>query len=188
MIGAYNRKFTSEDLSVSVIDAATGLQTVTLSVSPLSSEHDFGKAVAVSGTTAVVGAPKPVPYGVLTAADAGAACVFDTEMGLQTVQLLADESLPHPTFGSAVAVSGKSALVAAPEDTYRSIESGVVHIFDTVSGEQTHKLTPDAGYERDNQFFGSSVALSGTIDVIGAPMRRARLTSLTRAWASNWKC
>ena len=121
---------------------------------------DFGGSVAVSGTTVVVGAPAYPYY-------AGRAYVF-TKSGSgwqQAAELKGSDTAAGDLFGSAVAITGTTALVGA--DSHAK-ESGRVYVFaETGTGwKQTAEL---AGSDSSGMaFFGSSVAISGTIAVVGA--------------------
>ena len=72
----------------------------------------FGWSVAVSGTTAIVGASSHDENGT----DSGSAYLFDTTTGQQIVELLADDGAPHDHFGFSVAISGTTAIVGAAGD------------------------------------------------------------------------
>lgn len=133
-------------------------------------EDEFGWSVAVSGNTGLVGAPQH-------SADAGdsregAAYVFvrsGTGWTLEQKLVAADPSA-HSSFGRAVAVSGDTALVGAPEEAVGDAYSqGAVYVF-TRSGTtwtQQARLTAPALHDQDG--FGAALALSGDTAVIGAP-------------------
>ena len=57
-------------------------------------------------------------------------------------------------------------LVGADGDTENGSFSGSAYVFDAVTGAELHKLVPSDGAPED--YFGFSVALSGTTAVIGA--------------------
>lgn len=72
----------------------------------------FGRAVALSGDTALVGAPRDDDEGT----GAGAAYVFVRSGGVWTEQakLVASDGVEFASFGTSVALSGDTALVGAP--------------------------------------------------------------------------
>src|SRR5262249_27236492 len=101
----------------------------------------FGRSVAISGTTAVVGAPGwPNPCGWNIVA-IGRVYVYACANGVwtETAELLADDGVPHDMFGSSVAIDGTTIAVGAP-----TLEAqGSVYVFDQdASGawSQTQKL------------------------------------------------
>ena len=132
----------------------------------------FGRSVAVSGDTAMVGA-----VGDDTAADlAGAVYVFARDEGGagnwgEVGKLTASDAQANDGLGSSVAFSGDTAVVAALGDDAGGSNAGAAYIFGRDQGgvdnwgEVTKLTASDA--QKDDQF-GSSVALSGDTAVVGA--------------------
>jgi hypothetical protein len=121
----------------------------------------FGSSLAISGSTAIIGA-----WG----AQGGAGLVYvyvrsGTKWKLQT--MLSDpDGKPLDGFGEAVALWGKTVLVSA---TGVHDYAGAVYVY-TRSGShwRRHASLPDP-HGAPNDQFGTSVALSGAQAVIGAP-------------------
>jgi hypothetical protein len=67
--------------------------------------------------------------------------------------------------GSSVATDCIHTVVGAPDDDIHGINSGVVKVFDSSSGALLHVIPNPS--PRDNERFGSSVAISGTRVVVG---------------------
>ncbi len=124
----------------------------------------FGSSVAISGSTGIVGSNSIDDFGF--AVNPGSAYLFDTTTGLQLAKLLPNDGMLGDFFGSAVAISGTTAIVGAPFDDDNGAISGSAYRFDTITGLQTAKLLPSDG--RADQRFGVSVAISGTTAIIGA--------------------
>jgi len=122
----------------------------------------FGWSVALSGDTAVVGAPF---HPVGGAASEGAAYVFTRSDGVWTQQqeLTASDGAAGDQFGKAVALSGDTAVVGAPWN------EGAAYVFTRSDGDWTqHELSePDGSHDG----FGSAVAVSGDTAVVSAPGR-----------------
>ena len=116
---------------------------------------NFGVSVAISGTTAVVGAWHDNDNGPYS----GSAYLFDTTTGRQIAKLLATDGAAVDEFGFSVAISGATAIVGAILDDDNGTESGSAYLFDTTTGRQLFKLLPDDGAAIDR--FGLSVAISG---------------------------
>jgi hypothetical protein len=122
----------------------------------------FGRAIALSGTEAVVGAPEQ------GAGEPGAAYLFNVTTGA-TVQL----SLPYSTgnyggFGSAVAIDGSEALVGDPFGFgYDLAAGGAAYLFSVPSGSLLGYYFSPNGVNYGE--FGNSVAISGISAVVGAP-------------------
>lgn len=85
----------------------------------------------------------------------------------QLAELTASDGAAGDNFGGAVAISGNTAVVGAPDALLRIGHGGVAYVFGGSGGtwNQVAKLTPSDG---SNQF-GASVAISGSTVVIGAP-------------------
>ena len=132
----------------------------------------FGAAVALSGDTALVGAPVAKVVGQ---ASMGAAYVFTRSAGIWTARQKLTPSDPAAIddFGDAVALSGDTALVGTwfhPGEG-GTPEVGAAYVFVRVADRpvwiQQAKLTAADGAEGDH--FGWSVALSAEAALIGAP-------------------
>jgi len=124
--------------------------------------YHFGISIAVDGTVVLVGAYADDDHGDAS----GSAYLFDAVTGGQIHKLLPEDGSAHDTFGCAVAISGTIAVVAAQRDGDNGDRSGSVYVFDATTGEQTFKLVPDDGETYD--YFGHSVAISGTTVIVGA--------------------
>lgn len=70
--------------------------------------------------------------------------------------------------GNCTAMSPKYALAGASQAGDTAVNQGAVQVFDTVTGNWLRKLLPP-GTMTQNYFFGTSVAVSGNIAVVGAP-------------------
>ncbi|MFI5299181.1 MAG: hypothetical protein ACHREM_13880 [Polyangiales bacterium] len=123
----------------------------------------FGESVSIRGSTALIGAPGNATSGV-----AGAAFVFSKSGAAwtQTAKLLpiGGATLGH-NFGGAVALDGAIAIVS---DSANNSGTGAAYVF-TESGStwtQSAKLLSTDG--ATNDYFGSSVSLSGNTALIGA--------------------
>lgn len=84
----------------------------------------------------------------------------------ENTKLLPSDGVAGDGFGHSVAISGTTALAGAVFDDLNGTESGSAYLFDTTTGQQIAKLIPSDGAEWDR--FGFSVAISGTMAVVGA--------------------
>jgi hypothetical protein len=161
VVGAYGKNSNTGAAYVFTRSGSTWSQRAKLPATGVAAGDYFGWSVAVSGSTAVVGAPSTSP-------NTGAAYVF-TGSGstwTQRAKLTATDAAPGDSFGYAVALSGSTAVVGAP---YKNSNTGAVYVF-TGSGStwsQQARLTAADGAAGDD--FGLSVALSGSTAVVGAP-------------------
>ncbi|HEV3363408.1 MAG TPA: FG-GAP repeat protein, partial [Acidimicrobiia bacterium] len=129
---------------------------------------EFGWSVAVSGDTAVVGAP----YDDAAGGADGAARVFVRSGTTWTQQALLTGSHPvnaFDEFGWSVAVSGDTAVVGAPRDEDKGVNTGSASVFvrSGTTWALQAKLTAADAAPNDN--FGYSVAVSGDTAIVGAP-------------------
>jgi nucleoside-specific outer membrane channel protein Tsx len=156
-------------------------QTAELKGSDTVTGNEFGFSVGISGTTAIVGA-------WVHDKAAGRAYVFSkTATGWeQTAELKGSDTVTGDDFGGSVAISGNIAIVGA----YGYATSvGRAYVFaKTVSGwKQVAELKGSDTVAGD--YFGSSVAVSGTIAVVGAPghAKAAGRAYVFTKTASGWK-
>jgi DNA-binding beta-propeller fold protein YncE len=138
----------------------TGQQLAELKGSDTVAGDWFGTSVAVSGSTAMVGAPGH-------ADKAGRAYVFtETATGWQqAAELKGSDTVAGDLFGGDVAVSGATAVVGA---TRHANYAGRAYVFTkTASGWQQVAELEGSDTVADD-LFGWSVAVSGTTVVVGA--------------------
>jgi hypothetical protein len=134
----------------------------------------FGNAVSLSGNTVLVGSP-----GHPSGQQYGAAYVYvEPQSGwanmTETAELTASNSQPFDSFGTAVLLSGGTALIGAPSVSYPSSNwpPGSAYIFrKPASGWKSTssfdaELTSADGFSGDN--FGEAVALGGNAAMVGA--------------------
>jgi hypothetical protein len=122
----------------------------------------FGGEVAISGSTALVGALGNDDAG----SDSGSAYLFDATTGNQILKLSASDADVEDWFGVSVAISGATALVGAWRNDDAGSDSGSAYLFDVATGSQIAKLTASDADAED--FFGVSVAVSGSTALVGA--------------------
>ena len=128
-------------------------------------DDQFGASVSISGDTLVVGAPTHDAPG----ADSGAAWIY-TRSGM--TWSLQQKLAPGPAlsqFGSAVSVSGDTAIIGATEDDSAASNAGAAYVYTRSGSTWTQAQQLVAGDAFSNDRFGASIALSGGAVVIGAP-------------------
>ncbi len=150
-------------------------QTAEIEGSDTVANDSFGSSVAISGTTAIVGAYLANRAYVFTQTPTG---------WKQTAELEGSDTVANDSFGSSVAISGTTAVVGESGDPFSN-----AYVFtQTPTGwQQTAELSDSDEEEGDS--FGSSVAISGTTAVVGASGHsdsagRAYLFTQT---ATGWK-
>lgn len=144
---------------VFVRSGTTWSQQAKLTASDAENGDEFGISVAISGSTAVVGA-------ALESSDAGAAYVF-VRAGEEWSQKAELKGSPNARFGYSVSISNAIVVVGAPEFP----DTGSAYVFVPQGGTwvQQAELTASDGASFD--YFGVSVAISRRIVVVGADDR-----------------
>jgi len=125
----------------------------------------LGYSLASDGKLIISGAPGDDDNG----SNSGSAYVFDVATGQQLLKLLPTDGSPDDSFGRSVALSGNLAVVGAYLDNDYGMDSGSAYVFDLTTGQELFKLNADN--ERAGDRFGYSVALSGSLAVIGSPYK-----------------
>ncbi len=120
----------------------------------------FGISVAISGTTAVVGASSQ-------AGGAGRAYVFAEadDRWRQVAELQGSTAHLGAEFGTSVAISGTTVLVGANGDP---TGGGRAYVFAEARGAWRQVAVLKGSDTAMNDYFGSDVAVSGTTAVVGA--------------------
>jgi hypothetical protein len=121
---------------------------------------NFGSSVAVSGSTAVVGAFDH-------AKKAGRAYVFTNTAGVwkETAELKGSDTTAGDFFGYSVAISGTTAIVGAENIANKA---GAAYVLTKTSAAWPQVAEVEGSDTAAGDWFGSSVAISGTTAVVGA--------------------
>jgi len=171
IVGDTRSTFLEPDLvgAVYLFDTTTGEELMKLTASDASAGDNFGSSVAMSGTIAIIGAV----YDDHAGNRSGSAYLFDTTTGEELFKLIASDAAAEDNFGRSVAISGTTAIVGA--NKYGGDSAGSAYLFDTVTGKELFKLTAPAspGGGAVGNWFGESVAISGTTALVGMPFDEA---------------
>jgi len=129
----------------------------------------FGTAIMIDGDTAVIGALGATVNGH---SNQGAAYVFKEAGGAwsQVAKLVADDGAANNYFGQAAAIAGDNIVVGAYGATVNgNALQGAAYVYSNIGGTWTFvkKLVADDAV--GGEFFGRSVAMSGTRALVGAP-------------------
>ena len=143
--------------------AELGDQLFKLIPTDTAANDNVGYSVAISGNTAIAGAPLDNHVGL----DNGSAYLFDVITGDPLTKLTASDAADDDWFGWSVAADGNTAIVGAIGDADAGLFTGSAYLFDLTTSDELFKLTASDG--ADDDFFGFSVAISGNIAIIGAP-------------------
>ena len=184
IVGAYGEDGPSDSASTSgaayifdITNASGDIKPIArLRPSDAAGNDRFGWSVAISGTNATVGAYyEDGPSN--SASNSGAAYIFDITSASGEMKpiarLRASDAEANDYFGYSVSISGNSAVVGAYYEWGPSNSlayAGAAYIFDitNVSGDMKPIARLRASDARSSDYFGSSVAISGTKAIVGA--------------------
>ena len=148
----------SEVAKLTAADATTGV--------------DFGRSVAISEGTIVVGAPWDDENGFRS----GSAYLFEKDPGglqwIQVIKLTANDASEDDQFGTSVAIDGDTVVIGAHWDDDLGDRSGSAYVFHRNAGGlngwgQVAKLVASDAAEKEN--FGERVGIHADTIVVGAP-------------------
>ena len=127
-------------------------------------DETFGSALALSGNTALVATVGWFdPFGRVDVYDRGAG-------GWSRSGSLDDPVFASQTyFGFSIAIDGDTALVGAPYDRFGGPLTGAVHVYQRTGSTWTHVDKWTASDASTLAQFGSTVAISGNLALVGAP-------------------
>lgn len=165
------------------------VQQAYLKASNTGGNDQFGNAVAISGDTLVVAAFREASSttGVNSTPDddssfAGAAYVYARSNGIWQPEayLKPSNTDDQDRFGLSVAISGNTIVIGAPEEDSGSngvnsnsneaaSNAGAAYVFRRSGGVWTQEAYLKASNSGANDQFGTSVAISGNVIVVGAP-------------------
>jgi len=168
VVGAHGDDGSAGSAYVFVRSGGAWTEQQKLTASDADTGDQFGRSVAVSGDTAVVGA-----YTDDTSAgsNAGSAYVFVRSGGAWTEQqkLTASDAVENDELGWSVAVSGDTVVAGAWfDDTPAGTSAGSAYVFVRSGGAWTEQQKLTASDAAANDQLGSSVAVSGDTVVAGA--------------------
>ncbi len=148
--------------------ATSGALISSFSSPSIQSDEEFGYAVAITGVTAVIGAPFETADGFLSA---GHAWIINTTTDA-SIKLTSYSPQTEGFFGFSVAIDAATVVVGAPAESYFGFATaGNVYTFVTGNGTLRSIISstdPTAGGA-----FGRSVAIHGAMAAAGAPGEEA---------------
>ncbi len=132
----------------------------------------FGNAIALDGSTAVIGADGATVGGQT---ERGAAYVFrhDGSRWIEVAKLLAGDGGPGENFGWSVALSGNRVLVGAPKAQTAGNPRGAAYLFADAGGTWSQVQKIRGVDTRDHDAFGYRVAFADANLVVSAQLAGA---------------
>ena len=136
----------------------------------------FGRSVAISGDTVVIGADEADGAVV----NSGAVYVYTRTADnswIEQAKLTASDGSQGDQFGESVAIAGDTIVVGAYKHDEHGPESGAVYVYTRTGSAWTQqaKLTASDAFAGDQ--FGRSVAIDGDTIVVGADNANGAATS-----------
>lgn len=141
----------------------TWVYRATLTANDRESSDYFGKSVAISGNTVVIGCPDENSRN-------GAAYVFEGSGSSwnQTQKLTLSASIQYSEFGNAVGIKGDQIIVGASDFTGSLSREGAAYIFEKTNGTWTQTAALTSPNAVQYGYFGQSVAMDENTAVVGA--------------------
>jgi len=186
-IGADQHNGAQGAVYVFSLSGHTWNQTQELTASDGAAGDEFGYSVSIANGEILVGAPFHTVGGHSTEGDA---YVFVVQGGTwtQSQELTSTDGTANDSFGTAVAVSGSTAVVSAPNHTVgTNTHQGVAYVFvdAAASWSQSAELSSTDGASGDD--FGLALSLSGATVVVGAMYHSVSgLANEGAAYVFNW--
>ena len=150
--------------SVYVYDLLNGrwTESAKLTASDGANSDNFGSSVALSGNRLLVGA--------YADDDRGSVYVYDYhgQGDWHETKLTASDVAAFDYFGTSVALSGDRLLVGAYGDDDNGYDAGAVYVYDRDLEEHWHETKLIASDGAPADYFGTAVALSGDLVLVGA--------------------
>ena len=175
VIGAYGKTVGSNAAQgaayvFDISNPASPVQKAEITASDGAASDHFGRSVAVSGNTTVIGAYSKAVGGH---SSQGAAYIFDISnpaSPVQKAEITSSDGAANDNFGVSVAVFGNIAIIGAYYKAFGPYpQMGAAYVFDfsnPSSPVQTAELRPSDSHVYD--YFGSSVAVYGDGALIAA--------------------
>lgn len=130
----------------------------------------FGYSVALSGTTALIGAINALGFG---AASPGSVYIWELDFGTwsNSAELQASDASVGDFFGNSVSLDSTNSrfIVGAPNKAFNSNEYGAAYAFARIGGTWTQQTELTGAQISPGSVFGLSVAIDGTTILVGAP-------------------
>ncbi len=146
-----------------------------LTASDAAGGDGFGRSVAISDDTILIGAGGNDDAGSAS----GSAYVFERDQDWgEIIKILASDAATDDHFGDAVAISGNTIVIGAEANDDAGSNSGSAYVFERDQGEidnwvEVTKLTASDAAETDR--FGNAVAISENTIVVGSRLDDAQL-------------
>ena len=141
--------------------------------------QSLGESVATDGGYIVAGAPDDSSQ----AASSGVVKIFDSSSGALLYTIPNPSPAQSDFFGVSVAISGTLVVVGASGDDTGATDTGSAYVYDLSSGTPTVPVaTLNNPSPAATDSFGSSVAISGTVVVVGASLHDTGATNAGSAY------
>ena len=169
IVGAYNDDDDGSSSGSAYIftrSGSTWTEQAKLTASDAAAGDYFGRAVVVSGDTAIVGAYTDDDDG----SNSGSAYIFARSGSSWTEQakLTASDAAAGDNFGFALEVSGDTAIIGAFNDDDDGSNSGSAYIFTRSGSTWTEQAKLTASDAAAGDYFGRAVSVSGDTALAGA--------------------
>lgn len=139
--------------SVYLFDAVSGEEIMEIFADDGESNDYFGREVLIEDGRLYVSAVRDGVNGP----SSGSVYVFDVQTGAELMRIIPDDGERVDVFGSSIAIENGVLVVACPRSDERGADSGVIYLFDAITGEEHGRFAASNGAESD--WLGYSIAI-----------------------------
>ena len=147
------------------LDGAGWIEEAKLTASDGAANDTFGASVAISGSFALIGAPRDN-------LEAGSAYVFEFNGAnwVERAKLTPPDPVPHGSFGESVSIDSEISVIGAPGAQSGALPAcGAVYVYRSAGENWLQEAKLIASDAATGDFFGKRVSIAGNVAVVGAP-------------------
>ena len=139
--------------SVYLFDAVSGEEIMEIYADDGEEDDYFGREVLIEDGRLYVSAVRDGVNGP----SSGSVYVYDVQSGAELMRIIPDDGEDREAFGSSIAIQNGVLVVSCPRSDERGFDSGVIFLYDAISGEELGRLAASNGESRD--WLGFSIAI-----------------------------
>lgn len=139
--------------SVYLFDAESGEEIMEIYAEDGEEDDYYGREVLIEEGRLYVSALRDGVNGP----SSGSVYVYDVQSGTELMRIIPEDGEDREVFGSSLAIQDGVLVVACPRSDERGFDSGVIYVYDAISGEELGRLAASNGGAQD--WLGYSIAI-----------------------------
>ncbi len=136
-----------------LFDAVSGEEIMEIYAEDGEEDDYFGREVLIEEGRLYVSAVRDGVNGP----SSGSVYVYDVQSGTELMRIIPDDGEDREAFGSSIAIQNGVLVVACPRSDEQALNSGVIYLYDAISGEELGRLAASNGEAQD--WLGFSIAI-----------------------------